>query len=192
MCGEYSPINGLPHFHAIIFGHDWHDKVYHKTTGSGEKIYRSKLLEQIWTSGFSSTGEATFESAAYIARYCMAKVTGDAAKTHYRRIDEQGEYHLNPEYNKMSLKPGIGKGWLDKYERDVYSFDSVIINGKECKPPKYYDKLFKAANPEEFEKLQYERIKQARERYEDNTDERLAVKQLVAQARINQLHRGNI
>lgn len=183
MCGEYGPENWRPHYHACIFGFDFPDKKYHAKSPSGERIYRSASLEKLWPFGFSSIGAVTFESAAYVARYCVQKITGHNARFHYRRIDSAGEYHLPPEFNRMSLKPGIGARWLEKYQLDVYPHDYVVINGKECKPPKYYDRLFSRQFPDDFEELQFEREKDGRSRYQDNTPERLAVKEIVARAR---------
>lgn len=184
MCGEYGGEGGRPHFHACLFGHDWDDKKYWKTTGSGEKIYRSARLERLWPFGHSSTANVTFESAAYVARYCVQKITGYNAKYHYARADEEGEYELTPEFNKMSLKPGIGATWLNKYKTDVYPHDYVIINGKEVKPPKYYDEIYEKTNNEQYEEMKEKRLAAARERREDNTDERLAVKEQVATAQL--------
>lgn len=192
MAGEYGPLNGRPHFHSAIFKYDFPDKLYYKETESGEKIYTSKELEKLWPWGFSSVGELTFESAAYIARYCLSKITGDAAEEHYKRFDHLGEYQLNPEYNRMSLKPGIGAGWLDKYTNDVYTSDYVIVNGHKTRPPKYYDKIFESRNPDRFEEIKDERIKLAQSRYMDNTDERLLVKEKVAIAKTQTLLRGKI
>lgn len=183
MCGEYGPENWRPHYHACIFGFDFPDKKYHAKSPSGERIYRSASLEKLWPFGFSSIGAVTFESAAYVARYCVQKITGHNARFHYRRIDSAGEYQLPPEFNRMSLKPGIGARWLEKYQLDVYPHDYVVINGKECKPPKYYDRLFSRQFPDDFEELQFEREKDGRSRYQDNTPERLAVKEIVARAR---------
>lgn len=190
MAGEYSPLNGLPHFHACIFGHDWNDKKYLKTTPSGEKIYRSATLEKLWTFGYSSTAHVTFESAAYVARYCVQKVTGDAAEEHYKRFDHLGEYQLNEEYNRMSLKPGIGATWLDKYKKDVYNYDYVVINGKKTQAPRYYDKLYERQEPDNFDQIKEDRILKALERALDNTDERLAVKEQVTLAAIKQLKKS--
>ena len=100
MGGEYGSINWRPHYHAILFNWDWKDREYYKTTGSGEKIYISQQLEKLWPHGYSSTANATFESAAYIARYCMQKRTGKDAENWYRRYDEEGEYQLTPEFNQ--------------------------------------------------------------------------------------------
>lgn len=192
MCGEYGEITFRPHYHACLFGFDFPDKELFKTTGSGSKIYTSKILEALWPFGLSSVGEVTFESAAYVARYCMKKVTGHNAKAHYERVDQDtGEiYQLAPEFNHMSLKPGIGATWYSKWKKDVYPHDFVVVNGKEVKPPKYYDTLFSREFPDAFEELKFRREADGRSRYLDNTPERLAVKAKVTQARISTLQRS--
>lgn len=192
MCGEYGPENFRPHYHACIFNYDFSDKEYFKRTASGEKIYTSPLLNRLWPFGFSSVGAVTFESAAYIARYCVQKITGRAAEAHYARVDSDGEFSLPPEFNHMSLKPGIGSAWLKRWRTDVYPHDYVVVNGKEVKPPKYYDRLFAREFPEDFEDVQFSRETDGRSRYLDNTSERLAVKEIVTRARASLLIRGDL
>ena len=149
--GEYGEQLMRPHFHACLFGYDFPDKVYYKKTGSGEVIYTSKLLESLWPFGLCSVGAVSFESAAYIARYCVQKVTGDLAEAHYRVITDDGEIiDRVPEFNRMSLKPGIGARWLEKYRSDVFPRDYVVIRGVKTKPPKYYDVLFERDDPGAF------------------------------------------
>ena len=82
----------------------------------GNKLWTSATLEGLWKFGFSSVGEVTFESAAYVARYCLKKVNGDLAKDHYAMVDlDTGEvYQKEAEFSHMSLKPGIGALWLQK------------------------------------------------------------------------------
>jgi len=192
MCGEYGTLNGRPHYHAILFNHDWEDKQYFKTTGADGKIYTSEALQKLWPHGHSSTGEATFESAAYIARYCVQKRTGEQAEEHYKRYDFLGEYQLTPEFNQMSRKPGIGGDWLKFYKNDVFTNDYVIINGKETNVPKFYDRLLKKTNPQRLEDLKEAREWEGYQRRADNTQERLAVKEQVTLAKIQQLERGKI
>lgn len=190
MAGEYGPSTQRPHFHAIVFNHDWTDKKFLKTTGSGERIYESDTLRKLWRYGHTSTGNATFESAAYIARYCMSKVTGDAAYEHYRRYDHLGEYTQVPEYNEMSN--GIGMDWLKFFRKDVYNNDYIIINGHQSRTPAYYDKLYKRWSPEEMDEIKAQREYDAYQHRDDNTPERLAVKEQVAKAKIKFLKRGEI
>lgn len=89
--GEYGEGTSRPHFHACLFGLHFHDRKYFKRTSAGERIYTSDILSRLWPYGHSSVGNVTFQSAAYIARYCVAKVTGDLAAAHYRVVTEDGE-----------------------------------------------------------------------------------------------------
>lgn len=190
MCGEYGPENWRPHFHACLFNLDFTDRTYWATGDSGEKVYRSKRLEELWPFGFASVGNVTFESAAYVARYCVQKITGFNAKAHYARIDKDGPYCLTPEFNHMSLKPGIGAPWLARFKTDVYPHDYVIVKGVKCKPPKYYDRLLDKESPEVLEDIKFRRELDGRSRYEDNTIERLEVKRFIVAQRVNQLIRS--
>lgn len=191
MAGEYGEQFGRPHFHACVFGIDFNDKTYWSKSPGGERIYRSKTLEELWPYGFSSIGRVTFQSAAYVARYVMKKVTGQMADAWYERVDTTtGEIiRLTPEYNRMSLKPGIGANWLSRFKPDVYPRGKVIINGKEAKPPRYYDKLYKQTDPNAYLELQDTRALEAWARSYDNTWQRLEVKERVARARVKQLKR---
>lgn len=192
MAGEYGEKFERPHFHACIFGFDFPDKVLFKRTPSGALIYRSKSLEDLWPFGYSSIGDVTFESAAYVARYVMKKRTGKGVGDHYETTDfETGEIKDRvPEFNRMSLKPGIGYGFYKKYTSDIYPHDYVVVNGREARPPKFYDKKFADDYPEDFEALQLERFIDAQSRFQDNTDERLLVKEQVALAKGSLLKRA--
>lgn len=195
MCGEYGPLNWRPHFHACIFGYDFQDKEFFKQLPSGFPVYNSALLNKLWPFGFSSVGDVTFESAAYVARYCVQKITGKNADLHYRRFKhvECGPpemYMLTPEYNRMSLKKPIGKEWYKKWKSDIYPHDYVIVDGQKVNPPKYYDKLYKGDDPVEYDRVQFERERRGRANYEDNTPERLVVKETVQRARAAFLKRN--
>lgn len=192
MCGEYGALNGRPHFHACLFGCFFDDREYLRTLPSGSKIYRSALLESLWPFGYSSVGDVTFESAAYIARYITKKVTGSSADEHYRRVDlETGEvYQLKPEFCQMSLKPGIGAMWFAKFLADVFPRDYVIVRGKKCKVPKYYKSLLKDVDPFMSDDIDYSREMQASEFVDDCSEARLVAREAVARARLNFNKRG--
>lgn len=191
--GEYGEEQMRPHFHACLFGYDFPDKLYYKKTGSGQSIYTSKLLESLWPLGLSSVGSVTFESAAYIARYCVQKVTGDLAESHYRVVTDDGEIiDRVPEFNHMSLKPGIGKPWLDKFRTDVFPRDYVVVNGVKTKPPKYYDRLFEKEDPGTFSEIvaQRELDGYGQRLLGEQSDARLAVKEQISLARNSMLKRS--
>jgi len=187
MCGEYGEKYKRPHFHACLFGVGFSDAVPWSKSPSGELLYRSPTLEALWPHGFSSFGSVTFESAAYVARYVMKKVTGQLAVAHYSSLDPiTGELiSLTPEFNRMSLKPGIGAEWFRRYKSDVYNFDYVVVNGVKSKPPRYYDKLLSGTDPDTFEALELSRyLKVTPEVVADGSSARLAVREQVARARL--------
>ena len=122
----------------------------------------------------------------------MKKVTGKNASDHYTEINsETGEITTRkPEFNKMSLKPGIGYDWYKMYKNDVYPHDYVIIKGKKVKPPKFYDKKFKSDYPYEYDEILYKREINGKLNSEDNTPERLVVKEIVQKAKLQKLKRN--
>ncbi len=198
-CGEYGERYMRPHYHACIFNFDFIDKVFFKTT-NGQKLYTSATLEQVWPWGFSTIGSVTFESAAYVARYIMKKVTGEKADEHYKRVNpETGEIvDLVPEYTTMSRGGnvkgeanlgGIGSGWFSRFSGDVFPDDCVVIRGKEMKPPKFYDELYEIDDPIAYATMKADRVREARKQKEDNTWQRLQVKETVKKAQIAMLKR---
>lgn len=185
MCGEYGGENGRPHFHACLFGVYFRDRVLSKMLPSGSKLYVSDVLESLWPFGFSSVGDVTFESAAYVARYVMKKITGDAAAEHYKHVDENGEvFWREPEFTRMSLKPGIGATWFDKYKKEVFPNDQVVVRGMKMKPPRYYDVLQEAISAESMDWIKIDREVAALKHSLDNTPDRLKVREQVAHSRL--------
>lgn len=192
MCGEYGDETKRPHYHALFFNADFTDKVYYSKTGSGSKIYTSELLNELWGFGDCWIGDVTFESAAYVARYCVKKVTGRGAAGAYESLDiSTGEIiKREPEFAHMSLKPGIGRPWLDKFQSDVYPHDYVVVRGVKMKPPKYYDTVYEKGNLDDFDWIRAQRELDAELNMWDNTTPRLAVKHEVQLARSSMLVRS--
>lgn len=194
-CGEYGEVTSRPHYHAVIFGLDFsHDRKLLKLTKDGHPLYTSPSLDKAWGKGYCNIGEMTMESAAYVARYCMKKVTGKIAEHYYERIDpETGEvFNLKPPYTTMSRKPGIGGTWFEKYEPDVYPRDEVIINAQKSRPPSYYDRQLDKSDPDLLQQIKKQREKDAELFTRDNTPKRLAVKESIIMKRINKLKRRSI
>lgn len=170
--GEYGEKLGRPHHHACLFNFDFPDKVLWDTR-DGIRLYRSKVLEELWPVGFSTIGEVSFESAAYVARYCVTKITGKQADSHY-----DGKL---PEYNSMSLKPAIGLDWFREFaETDVFPQDFIVLDdGFKTKVPKFYDRCYELTNPDTFGVIKSFRIDKAKKN-PDNSPERLKVRHEVA------------
>lgn len=191
-CGEYGPKLGRPHYHALLFNFDFKDRKVWKSNERGELIYTSKDLEKLWPLGFSTVAALTFDSAAYCARYAMKKITGDMARDHYAYVDPvSGEYYDRaPEYCTMSRRPGIGRGHFDKFVSDVYPSDFIIVNGKKARPPRFYDSLYEHLDPLGLEEVKNSRVANAERHADNNTPERLKVREEVLSLKLKQLKRG--
>lgn len=190
-CGEYGPENLRPHYHALLFGVDFHeDRVPLRSAGS-HVLYRSDLLDRAWRKGFASIGNLTFQSAAYVARYCMKKVTGERAASHYERVDARtGEvFRVRPEYVTMSRRPGIGAEWFEKYHKDVYPDDEVVHDGRKFRPPRFYDSLLERSSPIALESVKARRRKTVEARREALTPDRLRAKESILESRLGRLKR---
>lgn len=190
-CGEYGEKNRRPHYHACLFNFDFPDRELW-TVRSGVHLFTSDQLRELWPFGFSTVGDVTFESAAYVARYVTKKITGPSAAQHYERIDfRTGEiFTLNPEYTTMSRRPGIGRPWLEKYRTDVYPHDRVVMRGREMRPPKYYDAILELEDPESLEYVKAKRTEAMRSALKDATYERLRVREQHQYLRFDKLKRG--
>lgn len=181
---------GRPHYHACLFNHDFDDKELWRIQ-NGQRLYRSPTLEKLWPYGHSSIGTVTFDSAAYVARYIMKKITGDLAEDHYEAIDPfTGEVtSLRPEYTTMSRRPGIGTEWFNKFSDDVYPGDFVVVNGTKCRPPKFYDSLLETIDPFLHDDIKQFRTDAGFLHNEDSTRERLDVREYVQKKRLEKLPR---
>lgn len=194
MAGEYGETFGRPHYHACLFNCWLPDLEPVSVLGGVSRLYRSAVLDRIWSHGFTTVGSVTFESAAYVARYCLKKVTGQGAEAHYRITDiETGEVTGRvPEFTHMSLRPGIGALWVDRFMSDAYPHGMVVANGKEVRAPRYYDKRFKRVDAVGMEALEFDRYLRGKERAADNTPARLAVREAVTKARTSRFKRGDL
>ena len=158
-CPECGTIQ-RPHYHAIIFGFGFPDK-YYVGEREGVPVYNSEFLDETWGKGLTELGHCEFQSAAYVARYVMKKVTGPEAEDHYMRYCWMRDRFspVEPEFAIMSKNPGIGMPWIGIYHEDVYRLDEMPIPGRGVLgvAPKYFDKLV-----EKWELYDFEEIKDKR------------------------------
>lgn len=174
-CGEYGELTQRPHHHAIIFGY-WPEDARRVPGRSEHPFFSSRSLDECWGQGATRFGVATFETAAYVARYVTKKVTGALAPAHYNG--------RHPEY--MTCSRGIGERWLERYDVQTYKDDFIIANGKRQPVPRYYDKKFSERSPRKFRKVQLDRIaagNTAKQRW-NRTEDRLRVREEVARAQL--------
>lgn len=185
MAGEYGSINLRPHFHACIFGFDFPDKLLWSVRDD-VRLYTSEMLGKLWSDpnsgksyGFSSVGDVTFESAAYIARYVGKKA-----------LSADLPPGLRPEYSKCSLKRPIGKSWFHAFRDSVFPCDAVSLRGgSKCKVPRYYDKQLDTVDP-----VMHTSIKDVRKaratNSPNNTPDALRAREVVKKAQFKMLKRS--
>lgn len=191
MCGEYGHRFERPHYHTILFGHEFEDKKQYKMSPSGYPLYKSDTLTKLWGRGHADIAGVSLKTAQYVARYVMKKIMGEHAQDHYLKIDtETGEcWPVIPEYTTMSLRPGIGYSWFQKYYADVFPDDYVIVDGQRRRTPRYYTNLLRRLDPDEYARIKEKRMQNMLKNAEDNTYERLSVREECKAIQLKKLER---
>lgn len=198
--GEYGEKNGRPHYHLIIFNYSPADLKISRVTSQNHRCYTSDEIALLWDKGYHEIGTVTKQSGAYVARYSFKKIGGSNSHDHYTRLNPlTGEIvNVHPEFATMSTHPGIGAGWFDKYEKDVFPHDFVISDGKKHSVPEYYKKKLRGRNEtspddlivrDDFTPIARARRVGARATEHDRTPERLAVREESAELRLKRLVR---
>lgn len=181
-CGEYGSVTDRPHYHAVLFGADFPDRIEY-TRRNGAPVWVSEALGALWPSGLHELTASTPATAAYVAGYVRKKVSKRYNRTHYSRVNPlTGELvEIQQEFSRMSRRPAIGRRWIEQFWRDVYPRDFVVIEGRPMKPPRYYDKWMEDNQPEVMEEVRYQRYLDA----EHIGDEKLIMKEKVHRARVD-------
>lgn len=159
-CGEYGEQRQRPHYHACVFGFDFPDKVILRSQ-NGLDLYRSDLLDNVWSFGHCSVGALTASSAAYVARYILDKNLGKES-VYYEQQGIEPEFTVMSRGSKKRGTGGIGSAWFRQYASDVFPSDRVVSDsGKTSRPPRYYDELRKASFPKEMIRIKRRRMELA-------------------------------
>lgn len=167
-CGEYGEKQGRPHYHAIIFNHQFSDLI---PIPRKKDLHTSETLKTLWGKGYISVGSVTFESASYVASYVQKKINGPKAEAinmsnglrHYERMTAEGEViTLKKEYATMSRNPGIAGDWLTQYHTDIYPSDFTTHKGKKHSLPAYYDRQYEILTKTNPDLIKIETIKEKR------------------------------
>lgn len=178
--GEYGDKTFRPHYHIILFGVAFlGDRRPHSKNEHGDQVYTSATLDRLWGKGQCLIGSVSPRSCGYVAQYAFKKVNGKKSDEHYRRINpETGEtWVLQKEFALMSTHPGIGFEHYKIYGKQMYLRGSVIDRGRELPIPKYYDRRLKKDDVLRFESIKTGRFEDALKRADEQTPERLAVKE---------------
>lgn len=189
--GEYGEENFRPHYHACIFGQDFSDDRELLQRPKGHDLFVSPALDASWGKGFSTIGAMNWQTASYVSRYCVKRVTGAPAKEKYRRIDLSTgeEYFVKAEYITMSRRPGLGADWYARFKDDVFPDDFVVHEGKKFRTPRFYDGILEREEPQVLESMKRKRIDAAFLRRENCTPERLRTREYILGDRLSRLER---
>jgi len=181
LCGEYGERTDRPHYHLVLYGAPFLDREL-LTTRHGAPVYRSDCLDAWWNLGITEFTGLTYAGARYVAGYVRKKVRQRDSPDHYQRVDPaSGEIvQIEREYGRMSRRPAIGRRWIERYWRDVYPRDFVVMDGMELKPPRYYDKWMEAKDPRLMMEVREQRLKDLVE----IGDEQLIMKEKVHRAKV--------
>lgn len=164
--GEYGTKKGRPHYHAILFGYRARPDALVRVSDKGHPQWRDDQIQKYWHYGEATWGAFHPSTASYVASYTADKLKSYAADEPdpetglrpYEVMDRDGVImQLQPEFQLQSLKPAIGYSWLQKYWREVFPKDSVVMNGKEYPPPRYYYKWLKENHPAHYKLVQMNR-----------------------------------
>lgn len=185
-CGEYGETTGRPHYHVLLLNTSFSDKKKRSwgLTESGRETYVSAELSMLWPYGQNVIGDVSFESCAYVARYCTKVITGPRAFDHYGDRE--------PEFAVMSRRPGLGLAWFDKFRAEWYAHDSVVVDGQEMPLPRYYDGKYELIEADGFSKVKRARRRRALALKADNTSRRRWTKERLAELTLQHFKKGEV
>lgn len=160
--GEYGTQSGRAHWHAILFGFDFPDKML-ETTSKGYRHYSSATLAKLWPYGLVDIANVDFGTCQYVAQYVLKKLP-DMDEPVYLDLNGQQLELVDrcPEMVRMSNRRGIGFEWFDKYGEQAVLNQQILVknnSGKaiRCRPPRYYEALFDNINHEKMEEIKEKR-----------------------------------
>lgn len=194
-CGEYGDKHGRPHYHIIVFNYRPNDLTINKRLPD-YNYYNSKLMNEVWGNGNVIVGDVSFDSCAYVARYCLKKMTGPKSNKNYAIELEDRCVIRRKEFVTMSRRPGLSFNYYQKYQSEILTHDKIIMNGHEMNVPRYYDKLTEQTDFNLRNKLQQSTLEKIKSKRKikaianfdkaDNTSRRRRTKELVRLAKLKQ------
>lgn len=111
LVGEYGDASWRPHYHAALFGYA--PCVWGSTRPRASCCQQCDRIRSTWGFGHIFLGELNVKSAAYIAGYVTKKLTN----SNDGRLNGR-----DPEFARMSLKPGIGGDAMWDVASTILSF----------------------------------------------------------------------
>lgn len=141
---EYGSKSGRPHHHAIIFGYNPPNQKFLKDSPSGEPLFTSSEIENLWDKGFHSIGTANEKTAYYIASYSLKSNSHDVINPN------TGEYSKVRDSMDASKRPAIGRDYFMQNINQLINSNTLL--------PRYYIKLLERHYPDLLEVYENERM----------------------------------
>lgn len=148
--GEYGTNSLRPHYHAIIFGLHLDDLILYKRSVLGYNYFNSEALSRCWidgatgeSRGYVVAGDVSWDTCAYVARYILKKQKGATA-------DMYAKIGIEPEFSRMSRKPGIGRQYYEDHP-EIWQYDKINVRtpsgGRSFSHPVYLRRLYEIDDP---------------------------------------------
>lgn len=149
--GEYGDNTLRPHYHLIIFGLHLQDLIPYKNSPLGYQYFNSESLSRCWidgsdgsSRGYAVVGAVSWDTCAYVARYILKKQKGATASLY-------ADLGIEPEFSRMSRKPGIGRQYYDDHP-EIWQFDKINVctpsGGRQFTHPLYLRRLYEIDDPQ--------------------------------------------
>jgi len=171
---EYGGKTGRPHHHAIIFGWNPSKQEFLREAPSGEPLFISEEVNQLWPHGYHSIGTANEKTAYYIAAYSLKSSTHDVIN------DDNGQIIQVSDSMDASKNKAIG------YEYFLKNAEQLVNSS--CQLPRYYVKLLERHFPDLLEV--YENESMIKNNKQRSAHEKLA--KFVIGEQKTELHRDGI
>lgn len=171
-CGEYGDKKYRPHYHIIIFGYDFKDRIFIRMSDSGIPIFESKEANKLWPEGIITVQEANANTIRYSAKY--------STKLKQNLPKQLKDY---PEFNTMSQNLGI-EPIMRKMETYLKT-DQIYIDGFSYQIPEIILQKYVMRNQDRWDEDPQDIIATYKEEIRKNTfkgrtqnqiKERLAIK----------------
>lgn len=170
MCGEYGSAETYtdaqgkervgterPHYHYIIYGHDFDDKKFYKWSyneWSKQKnpLYKSQALDKLWNKGHADINEVTPESIGYVCGYVTKKLKGKQAEEEYTKKNRKAPF--------LITSKGIGENYFKKNKEKFYEKKKLYKKTKKglqtIKLSRYYLKLIEKEDKNKAWKIKHD------------------------------------
>lgn len=148
-CGEYGPKTKRAHYHAVVFNFKPDDLRRYKRDRRGYWLYTSAKINKIWGKGYVIIGNATQETAAYVARYCTKKYARDD------REQARMKRRKQVEFIGASSWGFIGYYWWINHKDEIKEAGGILMKTKKgvhlAKIPKVMINKMKIEDEDWFE-----------------------------------------